>query len=47
MLRVIGDLLGRFTVQQWGGMLNVLAVLVFMFFTARAVITARSQVARS
>lgn len=47
MLRVIGDLLGWFTVRQWGGMLNVLAVLVFMFFTARAVITARSQVARS
>ncbi len=34
--RVSGDLLGSFDARQWGGMFNVIAGLLFLFNTARA-----------
>jgi hypothetical protein len=36
-VRVAGDLLGWLAVRQWGGMLNVVTVLLFMFVTLRSV----------
>jgi hypothetical protein len=41
VLRVSGDLFGWPVVRQWGGMLNVFAVLLFMFLAARGVLAAR------
>ncbi|MBI5029533.1 MAG: hypothetical protein HZB51_03330 [Chloroflexi bacterium] len=35
ILRIGGDLATAFSIRQWGGMLNVIALLVFMFNTAR------------
>jgi hypothetical protein len=35
-LRIVGDLGAGLTVRQWGGMLNVIAILAFLFATARA-----------
>ena len=37
VLRVAGDLGGALALRQWGGMLNVIAILLFLFSTARAV----------
>lgn len=34
-LRIIGDLTTTMELRQWGGMFNVIAILVFMFNTAR------------
>jgi hypothetical protein len=42
-LRIGGDLCGWYPGYQWGGLLNVLAVLVFVGNTARAIATARSE----
>lgn len=39
LLRVIGDLCLWLSLQQWGGLLNVLSVLFFLFNNVRAVIT--------
>ncbi len=36
VLRVAGDLGGLLALRQWGGMFNVLAALLFLFSTARA-----------
>jgi hypothetical protein len=36
VLRVIGDLAGWLTARRWGGLLNVLAVLLFLGNTLRA-----------
>ncbi|MDE3088005.1 MAG: hypothetical protein KGJ80_01295 [Chloroflexota bacterium] len=36
ILRVAGDLSGVLALRQWGGMFNVIAVLLFLFATARA-----------
>lgn len=46
--RVVGDLLGEFTLRQWGGMLNALAI-VFYFATILALMVsaARSQAAQT
>ncbi|MCL4487276.1 MAG: hypothetical protein M1570_04000 [Chloroflexi bacterium] len=40
-LRIAGDLLPSFEMREWGGLLNVLAVLLFLFVTARGVVLAR------
>lgn len=37
-LRVAGDLTAQLAVRQWGGMLNVLAVLLFLALTARGLL---------
>ena len=37
ILRIGGDLASAMELRQWGGMLNVIALLVFMFNTARVV----------
>ncbi len=37
LLRVVGDLAGWPAGRQWGGMINVIALLAFMFTTGRAV----------
>ena len=39
IVRVIGDVAGWFAVRQWGGMFNVIALLLFLFNTGRAVRT--------
>jgi len=47
-LRIVGDLvdtLGRWRV--WGGLLNAVALLLFIVSTARAIATARPAVAGS
>lgn len=36
-LRVAGDLLGWWAARQWGGLLNVVAVLLFLGNTARVI----------
>ncbi len=36
-LRILGDLGTNLSVRQWGGLLNVIAVLVFIFATGRAI----------
>ncbi len=36
ILRVFGDLAGLLIVRQWGGLLNVVAILLFLFVTLRA-----------
>ncbi len=36
ILRVAGDLGGSLALRQWGGMFNVIAILLFLFSTARA-----------
>ncbi len=36
VLRIAGDLGGALALRQWGGMFNVIAVLLFLFSTARA-----------
>ncbi len=41
-LRIVGDLSAELTLRQWGGMLNVIAVLVFLFATARALFAAKT-----
>lgn len=46
-LRVAGDLLPWFTLRQWGGLLNVIAVLAFMAIVGRGAATARRAVAAS
>jgi hypothetical protein len=40
-LRLAGDLVLGLGVRQWGGMLNVLAILLFLFVTARGIVLAR------
>ncbi len=40
-LRIVGDLSAELAVRQWGGMLNVIAVLMFLFATARSILAAR------
>jgi hypothetical protein len=39
IVRVIGDVAGWFAVRQWGGMFDVIALLLFLFNTGRAVRT--------
>ncbi len=46
VVRVAGDLLGWFTVRQWGGMSNAIALLAFMFVTAGCVLAARQTARR-
>lgn len=41
VLRLAGDLLFGLTVRQWGGMLNVIAILLFLGVTARALVGAK------
>ncbi len=41
-LRIVGDLSSELALRQWGGLLNVIAVLVFLFATARALFAART-----
>jgi hypothetical protein len=43
LLRVGGDLALSTAVQQWGGVGNIAAVLLFLFNNLRSVATARSQ----
>ncbi len=42
-LRLVGDLGAGLTVRQWGGLLNVIAILAFLFATARALLTRAEQ----
>lgn len=37
ILRIVGDLSGVVPLRQWGGMFNVIAVLIFLFATARSI----------
>ncbi len=37
-LRLAGDLVLGLTVRQWGGMLNAIAMLLFLFMTARGIL---------
>jgi hypothetical protein len=37
VIRVVGDLAGWISVRQWGGLLNVIAILLFLANAARAV----------
>lgn len=43
VLRIGGDLFGAYPAYQWGGLLNVLAVLVFVGNTARAIALTGSE----
>jgi hypothetical protein len=45
-LRIGGDLFGAYTAYQWGGLLNVLAVLVFVGNSATAIALGRSRLER-
>jgi hypothetical protein len=39
VLRLAGDLVFGLPVRQWGGMLNVIAILLFLFMTARGIVS--------
>ncbi len=41
LLRLIGDLSGWLPARQWGGLLNVVAILLFMVNTARAILQSK------
>jgi len=41
ILRLIGDLASLLTLRQWGGMLNVIAILIFLGSTVYAVVSQR------
>jgi hypothetical protein len=43
LLRIGGDLLGSYPAYQWGGLLNVVAVLVFVGNTARAIAMGKQE----
>ncbi len=43
VLRVAGDLLFGLTVRQWGGMLNAIAILLFLALMARGIIISRRR----
>lgn len=43
LLRVVGDLVGSFEARQWGGLFNVIALLLFLFNTARAIRGSRGE----
>ncbi len=43
LLRVVGDLAGSVPARQWGGLLNVVALLLFLANTARAARRSRAQ----
>jgi hypothetical protein len=43
LLRIGGDLYGSSSAYQWGGLLNVLSVLIFLGNTARAITLAQSD----
>ncbi len=43
--RLYGDLTGQFEVRQWGGMLNTLAILLFLVVTIGLLIRGRRQAA--
>jgi hypothetical protein len=45
-LRIGSDLCGSYSGYQWGGLLNVLAVLMFVANTARAILSARSRTSK-
>ncbi|MFN8625013.1 MAG: hypothetical protein U0587_03355 [Candidatus Binatia bacterium] len=47
LLRVGGDLVAALTYRQWGGLLNVVAILLFMANTAAAVVHGRRATRRS
>jgi hypothetical protein len=40
-IRIAGDLVGQHTFRQWGGMLNVIALLLFLASTVYGVLSAR------
>jgi len=42
-LRIVGDLTATIELRQWGGMFNVIAILTFMFNTARVLRSATSK----
>ena len=42
-VRIVGDLCGSYPAYEWGGLFNVLAVLIFMGSTARAAVLEMSQ----
>lgn len=41
ILRIGGDVAGQFALRQWGGLLNVIAILLFLFNTGRAIAQSR------
>jgi hypothetical protein len=41
LLRVVGDLMGWWPGRQWGGLLNALAVLLFLLTLARGLLRGR------
>ncbi len=43
LVRVVGDLTGGLQARQWGGLLNVIAILFFVLNTVRAVRSASAQ----
>jgi hypothetical protein len=41
ILRAAGDLIGWYEGRRWGGLLNEVAVLLFVFVTAAAVVRSK------
>jgi hypothetical protein len=41
IVRIVGDVANVFPLRQWGGMFNVIAVLLFLFNTVRVIAQAR------
>lgn len=44
LIRLAGDLFGALSLRQWGGMLNALAILLFLANTMRAILTKTPEV---
>jgi hypothetical protein len=43
IVRVAGDLVSNIPVRKWGGLLNEVAILLFLLLTVRSVVTGRKQ----
>jgi hypothetical protein len=44
LIRLLGDLLGQYDIRRWGGLLNEVAILLFLAMTVHAVVTAGRHV---
>ncbi len=46
IIRLVGDLTNQFDVRRWGGILNELAILLFLGMTIYSILRARTQTAK-
>ncbi len=47
LIRLIGDLANQFEIRRWGGLLNEIAILLFLVMTIYSIVKARDQLAKT